>query len=357
MRHFLSLLFAISVLFVASAQEAAPPAEPTVDPLAVVEGALVRFVHASPNAGPASVVLTSSTAGLDERHVIEMEYMASTEYRRLPEGRYEITVEPFGQDGDGMVMAEQLHTIPGGVYTVALVGLVLDEPEDEVGPGNGLLDWIQGLFTADRPELALRALVLDDAGGAVAGPDWVAYRVVHAAPGTDRVELVHVRDDDADVLATVSYLDASTFSDVAPDVGTLEVRAAGTTATIDALSDVHHAPGRIHTVFLVGTPIEEMPLQTLVVTADWAELGPMGVGAAGAMRMTGVMTAPELATMRALLVALGERIEAAGQQLEELAGAPADEGAVTDTRREINEAMLLLEQAHQLLDSAEHRVP
>lgn len=358
MRHLLSVLLVTSASFVASAQEAAQPADPGVDPLAVAAGALVRFVHASPNAGAANVVVTSSTAGLDERHVVELDFTLATEYLRLPEGRFEITVEPLGRDGDGMVMAEQLHTIPGGVYTVALVGLWLDEPEGEAAPGDGLLEWIQGLFTSDRPELALRALVLDDAGGSAPGPERVAYRIVHAAPGTDRVELVHVRDDDADVLQGVSYLEASGFSDVEPDGGALEVRAAGSAATIDVLPQDQHAPGLIHTVFLVGTPIEEAaPLQALVTTADWAELGPLGSGAAGTMRMTGVMAVPELATLRGLLVALGERVEAAGHRLNDLEGAPVDEGAVADARREISEAMLLLDLAHQLLDSADQRVP
>lgn len=355
MRRLLSLLLVTSALFVASAQEAAPPADPGVDPVTVVEGALVRFVHASPNAGAANLVVISASAGLDERRDVELDYMESTEYLRLPEGRYDIVVDPVGQNGDPVAMAEQLHTIPGGVYTVALVGLVLDEPEDEAGPGDGLLEWIQDLFTADRPELALRALVLDDAGGSIAGPDRVAYRVVHAAPGTDDVDLVHLRDDGADVLATVSYLDASTFSDVAPDVGTLEVRAAGTTATIDVLSGDLHAPGLIHTVFLVGTPIEEAePLQTLVATAGWAELAPEGLGVTGGARLTGVMTPPELATMRELLLGLGQRVDAAGHHLMDL---EVEDDAIVEATRELDAAALLLEQAHRLLDSAERRVP
>lgn len=358
MRHVLAALLVASAVFVVSAQEPAPPAEPGVDPLVVAAGALVRFVHASPNAGASNVVLTSSTAGHDERHVVELDFMEVTEYQRLPEGRFEITVEPVGRDGDGMVMADQLHTIPGGVYTVALVGLVLDEPEGETAPGGALLDWIQGQFTSDRPDLALRALVLDDAGGSAPGPERVAYRIVHVAPGTDRVELVHVRDDDADVLEGVSYLEASGFSDVEPNVGALEVRAAGSTATIDVLPQDQHAPGLIHTVFLVGTPIEEAsPLRALVTTADWAELGPPGLGAAGTMRMTGVMAVPELATLRGLLVALGDRVETAGHRLEDLEGATVDDGAVAGARRELSEAVLLLDLAHQLLDSAARRLP
>jgi hypothetical protein len=134
------------------------------------------------------------------------------------------------------------------------------------------------------------------------------------------------------------------------------VRAAGTTATIDTVSGIEHAPGLVHTVFLVGTPIEEEPLRTVAVTAAWAEIGPLAPGTAGTRGMTGLMTVSEIATLRELLVALGQRVDAAERRLADLADAPDTEGPTTEARRELEEATGLLEQAHLLLDDAERRV-
>lgn len=355
MKRLLTLLFLSSAWLVAGAQEAAPPAGPVVDRLPVFDGALVRFVHASPNAGAARVVVTSTMEGLDERHVVELDYLDTTDYRELPEGSFEIAIDLGGGGEAAVATSERLDTVPGGVYTVAVAGLALDEPVADEDAGDGLLTWIRELFTPDRPEFALRALILDDVGGATFGPDTPAYRIVHLAPGTDTVDLVHVRDDGADVLASVSYLDASGFVDVPPDDGRLEVRAVGTTATIDAVSGIEHTPGLIHTVFLVGTPIEEEPLRTIAVSAEWAEIGPLAPGTAGTRGMTGLMTVSEIATLRELLVALGQRIDAAERRVADLADTPEAAGPAAEARRELEEASGLLEQAHLLLDEAERR--
>ncbi|MBW6454703.1 MAG: DUF4397 domain-containing protein [Trueperaceae bacterium] len=355
MRRLLTFLFLPSVLFVAGAQEAASPAGTVPDRLPVFDGSLVRFVHASPNAGAVRLVVTNTTEGLDERHVVELGYMDTTAYREVLEGAYEIVVELGDQGGDAAVTT-RLDAVPGGVYTVAVVGLVLDEPAGEGDAGGGLWAWIRDLFTPDRPELALRAMILDDVGGATFGPDMPAYRIVHAAPGTDTVDFVHVRDDGADVLASVSYLDASSFVGVPPDGGRLEVRAAGTTAAIDAVSGIEHAPGLIHTVFLVGTPIEEVPLGMTTATAGWAEVGPVAPGLVGTRGMTGLMTVSEIAALRELLVALGQRVEAAELRLDGLVDAPDGDGSAAEAQRELEEASGLLEQAHLLLDAAERRV-
>ena len=354
MQRLFTLLFLFSALLVAGAQEAAPPPDPASG-LPVFGGALVRFVHASPNAGATRVEMTRIADEADEGHVVELGYADTTEYREFTEGRYDVAVHPAAADGDTVVVSERLDAVPGGVYTIAIVGLALEQPGDAADADEGFLAWLQGLFTPDRPELALRALILDDFSGATYGPDAPAYRIVHAAPGTDTVELAHVRDDASEVLATVSYLDASGFISVPPGDGRFEVQAAGTTATIETVSGLAHEAGLIHTVFLIGTPIEEVPLQTVTATAEWAEIGPVASGTVGTRGMTGLMTAAEVATLRELLVTLGQRVDAAEQRLADLAD--AGEGPVAEARSELDEAMALLEQAHVVLDAAERTVP
>ena len=354
MPRIITAIAAIALLFAAAAQQADPPTEPSDAPLPTFDEAMVRFVHLSPNAGTVEVVLEAADGGIAERHSVALDYLETTEYRPVREGRFEISVDAAGHDAGRIVLAEQAHTVRGGYYTVALVGLALADADTEEADDEGFLAWLQGLFTPDRPELALRALVLDDVGVAGVGPRGAAFRVVHAAPGTDTLAFVHVRDDDSEVLASVSYLDSSGFIDVLPEVGTFEMRPEGADATIAAVEGIEHAPGRIHTIFLVGTPIEEVPLEAHVVSADWALVGPLAPGAPG-VGMTGAMTAPELVTLRELAIELGARIEFAEQRLADL-GDVDDAEALADARRELDDATVLLEQVHLVLDTADRRV-
>jgi hypothetical protein len=341
------------VLAGAHAQQAEPPATSPDTSLPVVDEAMVRFVHVSPNAGAVEVALAATDAGAAERHVVELDYLETTEYRTVREGSFDITATS-AHGGEPIVLAEQVQTVPGGSYTVALIGLALDE--GEAGEADdGFVAWLQGIFTPDRPELALRAVVLDDVGAAGVGPGGEAVRVVHAAPGTDTLEVVHVRDDTAEVLASVSYLDVTGFIDVVPEAGTLELRAEGADTTIADIDGVDPAPGRIHTIFLVGTPIEDVPLGSLAVSAEWATAGPTVPGGPG-LGTTGFMTTEELTTIRELAFELGVRIELAEQRLAEL-GDDADRDALAEARRELEDATRLLEQLHLVLDGAEQRVP
>ncbi len=356
MTRLFSTILAATLLFLGGthAQQAEPPAPSPDTPLPVFDEAMVRFVHVSPNAGTVEVALSTADGGAAERHAVELDYLETTEYRPVREGSFDITLVAAALDDDPIVLAEQVQAMRGGYYTVALLGLALDETEAEEAD-DGFLAWLQDLFTPDRPELALRAVVLDDVGVAGVGPRGAALRVVHAAPGTDTLEFVHVHGDTTEVLASVSYLDVSTFIDIVPEVGTFEMRAEGADATISEVEGIDHAPGRIHTIFLAGTPIDDVPLESLVVSADWALVGP-GVPGDPGMGATGIMTSSELVTIRELAFELGVRIEFAEQRLVEL-GEEADHDALADAKRELEDATRLLEQLHLVLDTAELRVP
>ena len=357
MTHFMrsmTALFVLTLLLVAAAQDTEPLAPPPHSPLPAFDEAMVRFVHLSPNAGAVRVTLSSDDVGLDEQHVVELDYLQMTEYRRVREGSFEIAIDVEARDDEPIVAAERVHAVRSGYYTVALLGLAIDDRDAEVADDDGFFAWLQGLFTPDRPELALRALVLDDAAVAGAGPRSATFRVVHAAPGTDVLEFVHVHDDTSEVLASVSYYDVTGFFDVLPENGSFEMRFEGADATIAVVDDVEPVPGRIHTIFLVGTPIEEVPLDTLVVSADWALVGAMTPGAPG-VGVTGYASAPELVTMRELVFEVGARIEVAEQRLDEVSETD-DPEALADARRELAGATQLLEQVHLLLDRTQRRV-
>lgn len=346
-------LVAMTLMFAAIAQDTDQPVPPPPTPMPVVEEPMVRVVHLSPNASSVSVTLVADDAAFDERHVVDLDYLEASDYVSVREGTFDIVVDAAAHDEGTLVLAERLQTVPGGVYTVALIGLALDDVDVEAADDGGFLAWLQGLFTPDRPELALRALILDDVAVAGVGPTGSAVRVVHAAPGTDALEFVQVRDDATEVLASVSYRDVSGVIDIVQHDGTFEMRLEGADATIAVADDVDATAGRIDTVFLVGTPIEDAPLEMLVVSTDWALVGPLAPGAPRT-DIEGHLTPSNVLVVRELMIELGARIEIAEQRLDALDD--MDDEALADARRELEDAAQLLEQMHLVLDTVNPRL-
>jgi hypothetical protein len=314
-------------------------------------GALVRFVHAAPNAGTMQVAVRSPLAAIgDPESVVELAYTEMTDYVSFFEGSFELVVD-LVDDADGvpLVLPQTLDTVRGRSYTVALVGLTTGD-RTVARDDEGFLAWLEGLFTPARPELGLRALVLDDLAAVPLAPQEIHLRIVHAAPGTTGVELVHVANGAVQVLDTVGYLDVSGFHTVLPEVGRFEIRAVGSDVPIVDLGDVAFAGGRVHTVLFVGTPIEQVPLQAIVASNDWVD--PRAIPPV-APTIGGLMTMGEVIWIRDLLLEVDVHLVAADGRLGEPAAAPPD--VVGAARRDLVAARDLLEQALLELDAAERR--
>jgi hypothetical protein len=275
--------------------------------------------------------------------------MEMTDDVALTEGDYELVIDVAESP---IVLPQALSAVRGRSYTVVLVGLVAADGTAEADDG-GFFAWLEGLFTPDRPELGLQALVLDDVAPMVLGPQEMRLRIVHAAPGTAEVELVQVANGAVHVLGTAEYLDIGGFHTVLHGAGRFEIRAVGTAAPIIELEAVGFEPALTHTVLLTGTPIEEVPLQAMVLTfapVDPAVAAPVAPAIGPAWPPGG-----EIVWIRDYLIEAAQRIAVADQWPNQTdAGAEARE-SVAAARNDLGVARELVDWILADLDTAQQR--
>ncbi len=275
MKRLVSSLLVWAVAAVAWGQAAPPTADPVAAPPAATDLATVRFVHAAPNAGTQLVVLRRAD-GATGQQVSILEYGESSGDIPVPEGVYEVLLDPAALTGAGdppVRLLDDFHATGGRHDTVVITGLAAVSPD-----GDGFGAWLEELGAPERPELALQALVLEDPMVADESRSGVDVRVVHAAPGTEGIELVLDRGGAVDILATARYLDVSEFTRIAPDAGTLDLRVAGGGPVVEGLADLDRTPGSIHTIVVIGTPLAAAPLAPIVVTHPRNEPVPVEAG-------------------------------------------------------------------------------
>lgn len=283
------------------------------------EAAFVRVAHLSPNAPEVDISLTGTEEGgqsLTPEEFSGLGYRDTTDYLEVPTGEYEVAIET--PDGN---LSETISFNSGGYYTVAAIGLIvpenLGEQTDTQEDEGGFFSFFRNLFDtgADRDSLELQLVSYEDelplaAIGAAtdpgvdpvtdpaappAGPatdppaaptevpQLARVRLVHAAPGTAPISLVQsageAAQEDGDVNTIVedlAFADASSYSDLEPaEASNLEVRIEGSEAAILTLDDVSLTPDEVYTLFVIGTPVEEAPLETLLLGGE-----PEGAGTA-----------------------------------------------------------------------------
>jgi hypothetical protein len=351
---------AVAVLAVAGAQAAGQPvAPPAAAPAGMatpgVNQAMIRFVHAAPTVGLQRIVMIDAVGGAALQEFTEVEYLEATEYAPVLAGDYDFWVELAdaepGTVPEGQVPAQRVTTIAGQYYTVVLIGLPV--PGDTTAEP-GFLRWLERLFTPDRDDLALRLLVLDDLVTATVPLREAEIRVVHAAPGTDSVDLVLVRGADVHHLEQVAYGDVSGFNRIVPADARLEVRVGGSEAVLLDLSDVDLGEGMIHTIFVAGTPVEDVPLEALVASNQWIDpLALPSVVAPGAAvaPVPGALAAGDAAWIRDRLLEVETWLQAAEARLAEVAEADGAEEQVQRARAEVTEARAVLDEARLQLES------
>ncbi|MFU8870213.1 DUF4397 domain-containing protein, partial [Natronococcus sp.] len=184
--------------------EAVAVTDPERDDVAETdEHAMVRFVHAAPNADIDQVLLVGdddAAAGLTIDAFDRTAYAEMTDYVAIPAGSYEITmVLAAPENGEAadeagaeaevapVVPAETIDASSGEYYTITLMGLMVPERVGEAeeqadATDEGFIAWLEGLFADendDRGELELRVMVLDDEATTVLEGGEVRVRVVH----------------------------------------------------------------------------------------------------------------------------------------------------------------------------------
>lgn len=304
-------LFAISLLFfvgMALAQEGEAAQQGVSDEVRV------RVIHLSPNAPKVDISLTSTQEGgetVAPEGLSGLSYESGTDYLSVPPGEYTVTATSEGDT----VLEQEAALSPGISYTVALVGLVLPEEGAEPAEEGGFIGFIQNLFSGDRERdsLALQLLVIQDNLDTPLVEGESLVRLIHAAPGTDAVDLtVAGEGDERDTLLdSVEFASISNYAPLPAGVGDPAVALAGSDAASLEVSGVAFEPDTVTTLFVTGTSLEQAPLN-IVTLSNEPRLSPTALGtattgtlgAATAAQSTVadiVLDTPELSTLGAAL--------------------------------------------------------
>ncbi len=155
------------------------------------------------------------------------------------------------------------------------------------------------------------------------------------------------------MLATVDHADVSGYTSIDPEEGTLQVRAAGSELVIVDLAEFDVARNMIHTVVVTGTPIQDVPIEALLVSNEWVDPMPVAPAAPGTVApVAGVMTADQAEWVRDQLLAAEVWLDAAEERLLELAELGEAEELAAAARQDILEARAFLDQARFRLETA-----
>ncbi len=291
----------------------AQTATPTAAQQALPDTANVRVTHLSPNAPAVDISLTSTLEGgetLAPEALTGLNYEASTDYLEVPVGDYTVSVTSEGNP----VLEEEVNFAPGVSYTVAALGLVLPGEDAEAEEEGGFVGFIQNLFSGGRePDaLSLRLLVLEDTLVSPMVEGDTLVRLVHAAPGTDAVDLTVTNPEDAtarqNVVDNVAFGEASGYTSLAEGFSEPAVTIAGSEAVAFDLADTAFERGTVNTLFVTGTALEQAPLK-VIAFSDAPQFDPAAALVAPATGLMGatdplqqtvgdlVLTDPNLATL------------------------------------------------------------
>ncbi len=230
----------------------------------------IRVVNLSPNADGVSVAVVPTFEGLQGLEPEEwqsMEYLQVSGYMEAAAVEANIIVTV-----DGVSLTKTQRFDPETHYTIALSGLVVpDELERKAAEGeDGFLDWLWSIVMGEDPTDAflLQARVMEDDLREV--PEGEArLRFVHAAPGTQSVDLAFDHADDP-LLGNISYGLVSPYVTTPLDE-VLEIRIADSRIPLkEDLSGLGIEEGKVHTIFLAGSPVgtEGREVGVLVVKDD-----------------------------------------------------------------------------------------
>lgn len=281
----LTLLLALGAAFGAVAQDTAQPADPfaptteTAEPAPEVpDVAWVRFAHLSPNAQEISVDLTPTNedVAFTGDGFGTVNYQSFSEYMEIPAGNYTVTA----QGGDAAeAFEEELSFARGNHYTLSAIGMVLppeaQTAEDDDEDAGGFVGFFRNLFgngDGDRDRLALQFHLIEDDLTRTPDEGESFVRIVHAAPGTEPIDLA-VMGEQGTIVNDVKFGNSSRYAGFEGGMEQLEVRLSGSRAATLELSNLNLQAGNLNTIYVVGTPVEEAPITVLGSSMAPVEVG------------------------------------------------------------------------------------
>lgn len=186
----------------------------------------IRILHAVPNA-PAVDVYTNDTLIAKN-----LSYTQFTEYIPIYAGDYRIQIYPAGTKREA-VYDTKITMPPNEIYTAAAIGqlpdisvLAIQEPKEEIPMG------------------------------------MAAVRFSHLSPTAPNVDIT--LPDGTILFDNIAYTETTEYLAVPPSVYTLQARVAGTDNVVLTVPNIKLYPGKYYTVYAVGLPSENPPLQVLI---------------------------------------------------------------------------------------------
>ncbi len=229
----------------------------------------VRVIHLSPNADELTVALDPASEHIDIQEFDEWADMNYQEYSDFVEaiaGDQSIVLRV-----EDLELEEDYNFAEGQYYTIALTGLFSPEELEEMAErDDGVFAWLWETIFGEDPAEAylLQSRVYEDDLTEV--PEGEArVRLVHAAPGTEAVDLAFSDEDDA-LVEEVSFGEDSGYveTELTDD---MEIRIAGTKIPLkEELVGLGIEEDHVHTIFLTGAPagVDEPGIEVIVVADE-----------------------------------------------------------------------------------------
>ncbi|MDQ3133348.1 MAG: DUF4397 domain-containing protein [Acidobacteriota bacterium] len=201
--------------------------------------ALVRFVHAAPG------VAATDVFAQDTKLFTNIAYKSVTPYHEVAGGKIPFRLRLAGQDSAQPVAEDSESLTDGAHYTLIVV------PTGATA-----------IFSQDGGQNAEFRFVNDELAAPTAGK--AKLRVINTSPDLSAVDVYAAGRADA-LLKDVQSVGKTTYAEMEPLQGALEVRRAGENINTLNLPDVRIEAGKIYTVIVAGRVKGTSKLESILI--------------------------------------------------------------------------------------------
>lgn len=186
----------------------------------------IRILHAVPNAPAVDVYANGALIARN------LKYQGFTDYLAVPAGTYLIEIYPAGTTAVPVLRTNA--ALPGrSIFTIAAVGLLPDI----------------SLLPLNEPKTAIPQ-------------GMTMIRFSHLSPTAPSVDIT--LPDGTILFSDVQFMETMDYISVTPGTYRLQARVAGTSQVVLEVPNITLLPNRFYTVYAVGLPGGNPPLQVLI---------------------------------------------------------------------------------------------
>lgn len=186
----------------------------------------IRILHAVPNAPPVDVYANGVPIAKN------LSYRGFTEYQKVTPGTYSIEVYPAGRRDTPVLRTTA--TLPGhSIFTIAAVG--------------------------ELPNISLLPIAEPKT---MMPPGMLMVRFSHLSPTAPNVDIT--LPDGTVIFSDVRFKETTDYIAAQPATYRLQLRVAGTDKVVLDVPNIHLRPDKYYTIYAVGLPNSQPPLQVLI---------------------------------------------------------------------------------------------